>query len=349
MSLYSCCESECLLQALGFLVHLQLSCSVTVQKLIVNEHVPTSAACNCHVVYFFCYSLTGQLPFEGDDKPAIKAAILRGQMKPLPTSLRPECVSFMSMMLARNPQDRASAHDLLQHPFIRMYSIPARAHSGGLAVSKQPMSRRCSKETVPILSELKGVQRKSSSNASSGQGGPQTLPLSFSLRHNELADPTVPERMVLKVGAASLFCNGRMRTRLSEPCRAYMLSPISFIRCCTLQVEACSHDSTDSLIRAQHTALLDYGGSMSSSNSMTCATSSLLESPRAGSSLARGKSKSPLQLETRSWSASQMRSMSADRRASAISSPSFLRKVAVMFRSMLSNTSMDEEPSHSSK
>ena len=151
--------------------------------------------------YVLCCHLTGQLPFEGADKPAIKAAILRGQMKPLPTSLRPECVSFMSMMLARHPRDRASAHDLLQHPFIRMYAIPARAYSGGLAVSKQPMSRRGSKETT--VSELKGVQRKSSSNASCGQGGSTTLPLSFSLRHNELADPTVPERMVLKVGAAS--------------------------------------------------------------------------------------------------------------------------------------------------
>lgn len=151
---------------------------------------------------YYCH--TGQLPFEGADKPAIKEAILRGQMKPLPTSLRPECVSFMSMMLARNPRDRASAHDLLQHPFIRMYALPARAHSGGLAVSKQPMSRRGSKETT--VSELKGVQRMSSSNASSGQGAQQTLPLSFSLRHNELADPTVPERMVLKVGATSVFC-----------------------------------------------------------------------------------------------------------------------------------------------
>ncbi|KAL3148439.1 hypothetical protein ABBQ38_013890 [Trebouxia sp. C0009 RCD-2024] len=211
----------------------------------------------------------------------------------------------MSMMMARNPRDRASAYDLLQHPFIRMY-IPARAHSGSLLVPKHSMSRRGSKETP--VTELKG-QRDSSSNAGSGQ---QTLPLSFSLRHNELADPTVPERMVLKV-------------------------------------EACSHDSTDSLIRAQHTALLDYGGSMSSSNSMTCPTTNLLDSPRGVSSLARGKSKSPLQLETRSWSASQMRSMSADRRAVAIGSPSFLRKVAVMFRSLLSNTSMDEDPSHSSK
>ena len=123
----------------------------------------------------------------------------------------------------------------------------------------------------------------------------------------------------------------------------------AFMGCCTVQVEACSHDSTDSLIRAQHTALLDYGGSMSSSNSMTCPTTNLLASPRGASSLGRGKSKSPLQLETRSWSASQMRSMSADRRASAIGSPSFLRKVAVMFRSLLSNTSMDEESSTSSK
>ena len=179
------------------------------------------SSCSCLVGYFFCCSFTGQLPFEGDDKPAIKAAILKGQMKPLPTSLRPECVSFMSMMLARNPRDRASAHDLLQHPFIRMYAIPARAHSGGLVVSKQPMSRRSSKETtVPAVLELKGVQRKSSSNASSGQGGTQTLPLSFSLRHNELADPTMPEKMVLKVGATSLLCVGCMVTRPSQPCKS---------------------------------------------------------------------------------------------------------------------------------
>ena len=92
-----------------------------------------------------------------------------------------------------------------------MYAIPARALSGGLAVPKQPVSRRSSKETT--VSELKGVQRKSSSNASSGQGGPQTLPLSFSLRHNELGDPTMPERMVLKVGATSLFCEICMGTR----------------------------------------------------------------------------------------------------------------------------------------
>ncbi|DBA66478.1 TPA: hypothetical protein ACH3X2_002450 [Trebouxia sp. C0005] len=140
--------------------------------------------------------LTGQLPFEGADKPAIKAAILRGNMKPLPANLKPECVSFMSLMLARDPQDRASAHELLQHPFIRMYAVPSRAHSGSLPTSKPSMSRGGSRETT--VAELKGVNRKSSTNASQGATA-QTLPLSFSLRHNELADPTIPERMVLKV------------------------------------------------------------------------------------------------------------------------------------------------------
>ena len=140
--------------------------------------------------------LAGQLPFEGADKPAIKAAILRGNMKPLPANLKPECVSFMSLMLVRDPRDRASAHDLLQHPFIRMYAVPARAHSGSLPTSKPSMSRGGSRETT--VAELKGVKRKSSSNASQGATA-QSLPLSFSLRHNELADPTIPERMVLKV------------------------------------------------------------------------------------------------------------------------------------------------------
>ena len=111
-----------------------------------------------------------------------------------------------------------------------------------------------------------------------------------------------------------------------------------------MQVEACSHDSTDSLIKAQHTALLEYGGAMSSSNSMTCPTlSQLPDSPRNLSSLAKGKSKSPLQLETRSWSASRMRSMNSDRRAEQIASPNFLKKVAVIFKTMLSKPTQDEE------
>ena len=117
-------------------------------------------------------------------------------MKPLPSNLRPECVSFMSMMLARDPQQRASAHDLLQHPFIRMYTAPSRAASGGLPTSKPSMPRGGSGAT---LSDLKSVHHNSSSNASHGTTT-QTLPLSFSLRHNELADPTMPERSVLKVG-----------------------------------------------------------------------------------------------------------------------------------------------------
>lgn len=112
-----------------------------------------------------------------------------------------------------------------------------------------------------------------------------------------------------------------------------------------LQMEACAHDSTDSLIRAQHTALLEYGGAMSSSNSMTCSSLQSPDNPRASSCLARGKSKSPLQLETRSWSASQMRSMNADRRADQIGSPTFLKKVAVIFKSMLARN--DEEMSAS--
>ena len=119
-------------------------------------------------------------------------------MKPLPSNLRPECVSFMSMMLARDPEHRASAHDLLQHPFIRMYTVPSRAQSGGLPTAKPSMSRGGS-SALATLADLKTLHNKSSSNASHGTTT-QTLPLSFSLRHNELADPSMPERSVLKVG-----------------------------------------------------------------------------------------------------------------------------------------------------
>ena len=60
------------------------------------------------------------------------------------------------------------------------------------------MSRLGSKEAT--VAELKGVHRQSSSNASQGTTvAAQALPLSFSLRHNELADPTIQEKMVLKV------------------------------------------------------------------------------------------------------------------------------------------------------
>ena len=280
----------------------------------------------------------GQLPFEGADKPAIKAAILKGQMKPLPASLRPECISFMSMMLARDPRQRASAHDLLQHPFIKMYAVPARTASGGLLNAKAGMARLNSRETT--VAELKGVHRQSSSNASQTTTA-QAVPLSFSLRQNELADPPIPERMVLKVGP--------LHPRHSTAELTACLGVLTVL--CMAQVEACSHDSTDSLIRAQHAALLECGGAMSSSNSMTCSSpphSGNNESPRGSGAFARSlsKSKSPLQLENRSWSASQMSSMNADRRAEQIGSPTFLKKVAGMFKNML-NRSTDEEVSRS--
>lgn len=52
---------------------------------------------------------------------------------------------------------------------------------------------------LPQVAELKDLHRGTSSTASLGSTT-QTLPLSFSLRHNELADTTMPEKMVLKVG-----------------------------------------------------------------------------------------------------------------------------------------------------
>lgn len=139
----------------------------------------------------------GQLPFEGADKPAIKAAILRGQMKPLPHNLRPECASFISCMLARDPRDRLSAHDLIQHPYIKLYCQAVRTPSGSIPAYRKSMSRQGSADPasaiLPVVAELKGTSSTASQIT-------QALPLSFSLRHNELADTTIPEKMVLKVG-----------------------------------------------------------------------------------------------------------------------------------------------------
>ena len=45
---------------------------------------------------------------------------------------------------------------------------------------------------LPQVAELRGTLSTASQT--------QALPLSFSLRHNELADTTIPEKMMLKVG-----------------------------------------------------------------------------------------------------------------------------------------------------
>ena len=121
-------------------------------------------------------------------------------MKPLPHNLRPECVSFISSMLARDPRDRLSAHDLLQHPYIKLYCLAARTASGSIPAYRRSMSRQGSADPanagLPQVAELRG--------ASSTISQTQALPLSFSLRHNELADTTIPEKMMLKVGVTDV-------------------------------------------------------------------------------------------------------------------------------------------------
>lgn len=116
-------------------------------------------------------------------------------MKPLPHNLRSECVSFISCMLARDPRNRLSAHDLLQHPYIKLHCQAVRTASGGIPAYRKSMSRQGSADpanaVLPTVPELKGTSSTASQT--------QALPLSFSLRHNELADTTIPEKMVLKV------------------------------------------------------------------------------------------------------------------------------------------------------
>ena len=128
-------------------------------------------------------------------------------MKPLPHNLRPECVSFIQSMLARDPRERASAHDLLQHPFIKLHCGTLRTQSGGIAAYRRSMSRQGSADpanaVLPQVADIKDLHRGTSSTASLGSTT-QALPLSFSLRHNELADSTMPEKMVLKVSLNTL-------------------------------------------------------------------------------------------------------------------------------------------------
>jgi len=86
--------------------------------------------------------LTGHLPFEGADKAAVKAAIARGAMRPLPRGLSPGAVNLLTSMLAHSPADRPAAAALLSHPWIVAHA-PATAAALGAVVAPRASRKGC--------------------------------------------------------------------------------------------------------------------------------------------------------------------------------------------------------------
>lgn len=62
--------------------------------------------------------LCNSLPFEAEDKLLACALILWADIVSFPDTLSPECHAFMRACLTKNPAERPSAAELLQHPWI---------------------------------------------------------------------------------------------------------------------------------------------------------------------------------------------------------------------------------------
>ncbi|WFC94041.1 non-specific serine/threonine protein kinase [Malassezia brasiliensis] len=59
----------------------------------------------------------GKVPFDDQNMPALHAKIKRGQVE-YPVWLSPECKQLLSRMLVTNPQQRASLHEVMTHPWM---------------------------------------------------------------------------------------------------------------------------------------------------------------------------------------------------------------------------------------
>ncbi|KAL6745626.1 kinase-like domain-containing protein, partial [Haematococcus lacustris] len=62
--------------------------------------------------------LCGCLPFETEDKLLSSALILWADLVALPDSLSPQCMAFMQACLIKDPAQRPSASQLLQHEWL---------------------------------------------------------------------------------------------------------------------------------------------------------------------------------------------------------------------------------------
>ena len=64
--------------------------------------------------------LTGKPPWFTVTKDQYKTfdLVMSGRVPPFPKNIHAECQSFLELCLKKNPAERASASELLKHPFI---------------------------------------------------------------------------------------------------------------------------------------------------------------------------------------------------------------------------------------
>jgi serine/threonine protein kinase len=79
---------------------------------------------NAHPVFPFCLfcptNSAGYKPFQGVSYEGIAAAVIQHAMADLPPHLSPVFKSFIAAALTYDPQQRPSAQQLLDHPWIQV-------------------------------------------------------------------------------------------------------------------------------------------------------------------------------------------------------------------------------------
>ncbi|GFR45653.1 hypothetical protein Agub_g7064 [Astrephomene gubernaculifera] len=130
----------------------------------------------CLVHEILCLSL----PFEAEDKLLACALILWADITSFPDHLSPECHEFIRACLTKNPVERPSAADLLQHPWVARHAAGEvlksvrqqreEANLAGLSAGQQLTSVQRAAAAVG-LGWLVGVNADAAAAGSSSSGG----------------------------------------------------------------------------------------------------------------------------------------------------------------------------------
>ena len=94
---------------------------------------------SCGVILYAL--LTSTLPFDGDDMRALINLVVRGvPRRPLPRRCGPEAADLLHQLLVRQPSDRLSAADALEHAWLRPVADPSAVEPRLRAVRTMPDS-----------------------------------------------------------------------------------------------------------------------------------------------------------------------------------------------------------------